>query len=523
MAARRAVPVVLPSALSIASLVRAVAAVAAAIALCVAAPAWAAKQDDTLRMAYDQAPESVDPYFNNVRIGVIIAANVWDTLLYRDPLTNEYKGQLAESWKQIDDKTLEFKLRKDVRFHNGEHFDADSVVYTLNFVADPKNKATTQQNVQWIDHVEKIDPYTVRIHTKEPFPAAKEYLSTTVAIHPAKYYQEVGPAGMNAKPVGSGPYKVTDYQPGKSITLERNADYFKDSPKRQPRIGKVVIRFIPDRQTQVAEVMSGQEDFIMSVPKDQAEQLAGVPNLQVVSGNTMRIVFMQMNSLPNTPAPQLKDERVRKAINHAIDRESIIKNIVGGDAKILNTICTPSQVGCTDKGATVYNYDPAQARKLLAEAGYPNGFDIDIVAYRERNQTEAIINYLRAVGIRAKLNFLQYAAMREMIRAGKASLTHQTWGSNLVNDVSASTPVYYAFGSDDVNRDPQVKELLDEGDRTIDPQKRDDIYQKALDLISAHAYAVPLWSLPVYYVAGQDVNFKPYPDELVRFWEMSWK
>jgi peptide/nickel transport system substrate-binding protein len=495
---------------------------AAAFGLC-SVSASAGKQDDTLRMAYDQAPESVDPYFNNVRIGVIIAANVWDTLLYRDPLTNEYKGQLAESWKQIDDKTLEFELRKGIKFHNGEPFDADSVVYTLAFVADPKNKATTQQNVRWIDHVEKIDPYKVRIVSKEPFPAAKEYLSTTVAIHPAKYYKEVGPSGMNAKPVGTGPYKVVDYQPGKSITLERNADYFKASPKPQPKIGKVLIRFIPDRQTQMAEVISGQEDFIMHVPKDQAEQLATMPNLQVVSGNTMRIVFMQMNILPNTPAPQLKDERVRKAIAHAIDRDAIVKNIVGGDARILNTICTPSQVGCTDKGATVYNYDPALSKKLLAEAGYPNGFDIDIVAYRERNQTEAIINYLRAVGIRARLNFLQYAAMRDMIRAGKAALTHQTWGSNLVNDVSASTPVYFAFGSDDVTHDAKVKELLDLGDRTIDSAKRDDAYRQALDMIAQKAYAVPLWSLPVYYVASNEVSFKPYPDELLRFWEMSWK
>jgi peptide/nickel transport system substrate-binding protein len=515
MAVRRVAPVVSLFVHSIA--------LATAALMLASQPAWAGKRDDTLRMAYDQAPESVDPYFNNVRIGVIIAANVWDTLLYRDPLTNEYKGQLAESWKQVDDKTLEFELRKGIKFHNGEPFDADSVVYTLNFVADPKNKATTQQNVQWIDRVEKIDQYKVRIHTKEPFPAAKEYLSTTVAIHPAKYYKEVGPSGMNAKPVGTGPYKVIDYQPGKSITLERNADYFKDSPKSQPKVGKVVIRFIPDRQTQMAEVISGQEDFIMSVPKDQAEQLANMPNLQVVSGNTMRIVFMQMNSLPNTPAPQLKDERVRKAIAHAIDRESIIKNIVGGDGRILNTICTPSQVGCTDKGAPVYNYDPALSKKLLAEAGYPNGFDIDIVAYRERNQTEAIINYLRAVGIRARLNFLQYAAMRDMIRSGKASLTHQTWGSNLVNDASASTPVYFAFGSDDVNRDPKVKELLDEADRTIDENKRDDTYRQALDRIALNAYAVPLWSLPVYYVASNEVNFKPYPDELVRFWEMSWK
>ena len=486
-------------------------------------PALANKKSDTLRMAYDQAPESVDPYFNNVRIGVIIAANVWDTLLYRDPLTNEYKGQLAKSWKQIDDRTLEFELREGVKFHNGEEFDADSVVYTLNYVADPKNKATTQQNVSWIEKVEKLGKYKVRIISKQPFPGAKEYLSTTVAIHPAKYYKEVGPKGMNAKPVGSGPYKVVEYIPGKSITLERNTEYFKDSPKKQPKIGKIEIRFIPDRQTQMAEVISGGEDFIMHVPKDQADQLKSMPNLQVVSGNTMRIVFMQMNILDGTPAPQLKDERVRKAIAHAIDRKSIIKNIVGEGAEILNTICTPSQVGCTEDGATTYNYDPALSKKLLTEAGYPNGFNIDIVAYRERNQTEAIINYLQAVGINAKLNYLQYAAMRDMIRANKASLTHQTWASNLVNDVSASTPVYFAFGNDDITRDPQVRDLLNKGDHTINIELRKATYKKALDLIADKAYAIPLWSLPVNYVVNKEVNFKPYPDELVRFWEMSWK
>ena len=486
-------------------------------------PALANKKTDTLGMAYDQAPESIDPYFNNVRIGVIIAANVWDTLLYRDPVTNEYKGQLAKSWKQIDDKTLEFELRQGVKFHNGEEFDADSVVYTLNFVADPANKAVTQQNVDWIAKAEKVSKYTVRVISKQPFPAAKDYLSTTLAIHPAKYYKEVGPKGMNAKPVGSGPYKVVDYQPGKSITLEKFADYFKDSPKAQPKIGKVRIRFLPDRQTQMAEVMSGGEDFIMHVPKDQADKLQTLPNLQVMSGNTMRIVFLQMNTLEGAPSPEFKDPRVRKAIAHAIDRESIIKNIVGGGAELLNTICTPSQVGCTHEGATVYNYDPALSKKLLAEAGYPNGFSTEILAYRERNQTEAIINYLQAVGIKAKLNFLQYAAMRDLVRGNKGALVHQTWGSNLVNDVSASTPVYFGFGSDDVTRDPKVRDLLNKGDHTIDPKARNEVYKQALTMISQNAIAIPLWSLPVYYVASKEVAFKPYADELVRFWDMSWK
>jgi peptide/nickel transport system substrate-binding protein len=496
---------------------------ALAATLVVAAPAWAGKKNDTLNMAYDQAPESVDPYFNNVRIGVILTANVWDTLLYRDPVTHEYKGQLAKSWRQVDDKTLEFELRQGVKFHNGEDFDADSVVHTLTFVADPANKAVTQQNVQWIQRVEKIDRYKVRVVSKEPFPAAKDYLATTLAILPAKYYKEVGPKGMNARPVGSGPYKVVEHVPGKSITLEKFDGYFRESPRTQPKIGKVRIRFIPDRQTQMAEVLAGGEEFIMHVPKDQAEKLQAVPHLQVLSGNTMRIVFLQMNTLDGAPAPQLKDPRVRKAIAHAIDREAIIKNIVGGGAEMLHTICTPSQVGCTHEGAPVYKYDPALAKKLLAEAGFPNGFELDIHAYRERNQTEAIINYLQAVGIKAKLNFMQYAAMRDQVRANKAALVHQTWGSNLVNDVSASTPVYYGGGADDIARNPQVKDLLDKGDHTVEPRARNEYYKKALNLIAENAYSVPLWSLPVYYVATKEVNFRPYADELPRFWEMSWK
>ncbi|MEJ8834841.1 ABC transporter substrate-binding protein [Ramlibacter sp. AN1133] len=494
----------------------------AAAALVASAPAWAGKKTDTLEFAYDQAPENVDPYFNNVRIGVILGQTVWDTLLYRDPVTHEYRGQLAKSFRQVDDRTLEFELRQGIKFHNGEDFDADSVVYTLNFAADPANKAVTQENVRWIQRVEKIDRYRVRVISKEPFPAAKDYLATTLPIHPARYYKEVGPKGMNAKPVGSGPYKVVEHAPGKSITLERFDGYFKESPRPLPKIGKVHIRIIPDRQTQMAEVLSGGADLIMHVPKDQAEKLQAVPQLQVVSGNTMRIVFLQMNTQEGAPAPQLKDPRVRKAISHAIDREAILKNIVGG-GEILYTICTPSQVGCTHEGAPVYKYDPALAKKLLAEAGYPNGFELDIHAYRERNQTEAIINYLQAVGIKAKLNFMQYAAMRDQVRANKTAIVHQTWGSNLVNDTSASTPVYYGGGADDVTRNPQVKELLDKGDHTVDLKSRTDYYRKALNLIAENAYSVPLWSLPVYYVATKEVNFRPYADELPRFWEMSWK
>jgi peptide/nickel transport system substrate-binding protein len=495
----------------------------AALAVGLGAPAEAQRRQNTVRFAYDQVPENVDPFFNNVRIGVIIAHQVWDNLIYRDPKTNEYKAQLATAWRWVDERTLELELRRGVKFHNGEEFDADDVVYTLNYVSNPANRSTTQSNVNWIERAEKVDQFKVRIITKRPFPAAIEYLAGPIVIHPNQYYEQVGPKGMNEKPVGTGPYRVVEHQIGRSITLQRNPDYFRDGPKPAATIERIVIRFIPDRQTQVAEMLSGGLDFVMNVAPDQAQQMRAVPTLQVVAGATMRIVFLNMATSERAPAAQLRDVRVRRAIAHAIDRQTMARELVGPGSQVINAICFPSQFGCDDSKAAVYDYNPAKARQLLAEAGFPNGFEIDLHAYRERNQSEAMINYLRAVGIRATLRFGQYAAMREQIRANRAAMAHQTWGSFSVNDVSASTPVYYKGLDDDITRDPKVIELLERGDTVTDPELRVAAYREAHAIIADQAYSVPLYNLVTFYVASKDLEFASYPDELPRFWEMRWK
>jgi peptide/nickel transport system substrate-binding protein len=488
-----------------------------------ATPASAGKSDNSIRFAYDQAPENVAPFYSTLRITAIIDHHVWDTLIYRDPKTNEYKGQLATAWKWVDDRTLELDLRQGVKFHDGAEFEADDVVYTLNYVSKPENKAVTTQNVDWIARVEKLGKYKVRIIAKAPFPAAIEYLSGPIAIFPHEYFAKVGPQGMNLKPVGSGPYRVTEHALGKWLLMERNLDYFKDSPKPQPRIDKIEFRFIPDGQTRIAELLTGGIDFLMSVAADQAQQLKRVPNLQVVSSETMRYVFLQLNTQEQTPAPQLRDIRVRKAILHAIDREQMAKSIVGEGARVIHTPCFPRQFGCTDVGAPRYAYDPAKARQLLAEAGFSAGFDVDFYAYRERDQTEAIIGYLRAVGIRANLRFMQYPALREALRANKAPVIHQTWGSFSINDVSAAVSVFHKGLPDDVNRDAEVRDLLERGDTSVDSEGRKQAYATALRLIQERAYTVPLYSLPTHYVAIKDLVFTAYPDELPRFWEMTWR
>ncbi len=495
---------------------------AAALIAVAAAPAYAGKRENTLKIAADQVPESIDSYFNNIRIGVIITHHVWDHLVYRDPKTNEYKGSLSTGWRWVDDKTLEFDLRQGVRFHNGEAFDADDVVHTVNFVTKPDSKITNPSNVNWMAGAEKVSQYKVRILLKEPFPAAFEYLAGPVPMYPNEYYAQVGPKGMNEKPIGTGPYKVTENQPGRLVRFERNKDYFKDSPRPQPTIEKLELRLIPDRNTQTAELMAGGLDWIYNVSPDQAEQLKTVPHLGVSAGESMRIAFLQFNATEKSTAPPLRDVRVRRAINHAIDRDAMLKTVVGG-GRVIHVQCFPPQFGCDDREAPKYAYDPAKAKALLAEAGFPNGFDLEFTAYRDRQQTEAIIGYLRAVGIRTNLRYVQYVAGRDGLREGKIAFMHQTWGSYSVNDVSANTPVFFKFMADDTSRDPQVRDWLQKGDSTVDAEIRKDVYAKALARIADQAYTVPLYSLPVYYAYTKDVSFQAYPDEIPRFWESRWK
>jgi peptide/nickel transport system substrate-binding protein len=488
----------------------------------IATPALAAKRDNSIRVASYQVPDILDPYFNTSVITTVLGHQIWDTLVYHDPNTGEFKGGLAASWQRLDDRTIEFKLRLGIKFHNGAAFDADDVVYTLNYIAKPENKIVRRTETSWIDHAEKVDSDTVRLVTKQPFPAAFAMLATTIFIYPHEYYAKSGPLGMSEKPVGTGPFRVVEHARGKYIRMERNPDYFKDSPKSQPKVAKLELRFIPDQQTQLAEVLAGGLDLVWDVPPEQAAPARAIPNLKVVAGETERVAFLHINGSEATPAPPLRDVRVRKAIMYAIDRETMLKSLVGEGGRLLNTVCHPAQFGCTDAGAPRYPYAPEKAKQLLAEAGYPNGFELEFHAYRDRAQTEAMIGYLRAVGIKANLRFMQPAAAREARRAGKVAMDHWTWGPG-IEDIYATDPVFFAGNPDDMNRDGEVRDLLDRGDSTLDPSARKEVYAKALALIEERAYALPLFALPVSFIANKDLEFTVYADEIIRFWEMRWK
>src|SRR3546814_5652200 len=196
--------------------------------------------------------------------------------------------------------------------------------------------------------------------------------------------------------------------------MVRNEDYFGGS-RGKAKIGTVKFRTIVDPETQLAEMMTGGIDWIWDVPKEKAEQLEMMPQGTVVNADTMRVSYIGMDAAGRGGDHPFTKLKVRRAVAHAIDREAIAKNLVGGVSKVVHAPCYPSQVGCT-QDVPKYEYDPEKAKALLAEAGYPDGFETDLYAYRDRQYTEAAMGYLQAVGIRTNLKYLQYQADRKSTR-----------------------------------------------------------------------------------------------------------
>ena len=487
------------------------------------APAQAQKSADTLRITWRDAIPNVDPFYNQLRSGLVLAHQAWDGLVYRDPDTFQMKPLLATSWRFVDPMTIEFDLRHGVTFHNGDPFSADDVVYTVNTVLSDK-QVSVPSNYSFIERAEKIDDFKVRIHLKRVFPAALEYFSMTLPIWPKAYRERVGADAYAHAPVGAGPYKITRVNGTSEIDLERFDGYYRDSPKGHPAIGKLVIHEVSDATTELNELLGGRADWIWNFISDNFDNISRVPNLQAMRAESMRVGYLNMDAAGRTGAGNpLTKQKVRQAIAMAIDRSSIAKNLVQGGSRVPDAPCFPTQFGCDATAATHYDYDPAKAKALLAEAGYPGGFDVDITTFVLPQYGGAIQNYLRAVGINARLDQLQVGAAIQRTIEGKSQMNLGTWGSYSVNDVSAFLPFFFTGGGTDYTRDAELQRLVEQGGSTTDPDQRRRFYSQAIKLVTEQAYFLPLHTYVVNYGVSRSLNFKPYPDELPRFFLASWR
>lgn len=486
--------------------------------------AHAQKSADTLRIVERNAVTNIDPYYNQLRSGLVIAHQAWDCLIYRDPDTFAPKPLLATGWKIVDDKTIEFTLRQGVKFHNGDPFSADDVVYTFNTVSAPDSKVSTPSNSNWIERVEKIDDYTVRLKLARPTPAALEYLAMVLPIYPKAYREKVGPEGYAKAPVGAGPYRITKVEAGE-VDFERFEDYYADSPKGRPAIRRMVERFVPDAATEMTELLAGRADFIWNFNADQFDAVNRMPMLQALRQESMRVGFLRFDTAGTTEANKpIANQKVRQAIFHAIDREQIAKQLVQGGSRVPAAPCFPTQFGCDADAAVKYDYNPAKAKQLLAEAGYPNGFQTELVSYILPQWGAAVQGYLAAVGIKAKISQLQVQALIQRCQTvGECPMDLGSWGSYSINDASAILPVYLGGSKDDHARDPEVARLVKEAGLTMDPEVRKKNYSAAIKLATERAYWIPLHTYVTTYGLSKSLSLKPYADELPRFWLAKWQ
>ncbi len=491
--------------------------------LLLASPAWAQKAEDTLRISWREAIPDLDPYHNRQRTGLVVAHQVWDGLIERDPQTLALRPLLATSWKFVDDTTIEFELRPGVTFHNGDPFTAEDVAYTIAQATGADPDVAVPSNFAWLAGAEVIDPMHVRVKLKQVFPAALEYLALTLPILPKSYRSRVGPAMFSRFPVGTGPYRIAESDPDQ-ILLERYDGYYPDSAKGRALIAHVAIRAVADADAEIADLLAGRADWIWSYQPDRGQEILRNPGLVEMRAESMRLGYLSMDAAGRSAAGNpLTLLKVRQAIEAAIDRTTIARTLVQGGARVPDAPCFPTQFGCDAAAAVHTDYDPAHARALLAEAGFPNGFDTTLVSYVVPQYTNAVAANLAAVGIRVTVRQLPLAEAIDIAARGEAPLFMGSWGSYSINDVSAILPYFFAGGDNDYARVPALQALIEQAGQTTDADRRRAAYGEAIHLITAQALWLPLHTYVTPYAMTRALNFKPTADELPRFYLASWR
>lgn len=484
--------------------------------------AYAGKSDDTLNVAFQSEIATLDYYMSSGRNAIIMSHHLFDTLLYKDVESGEIVPALAKSYKFVDDTAIEFELREGVTFHDGSPMTADDVVYTLNKVSDKEYGAVYQIAIEWIESAEKLGDYKVRVNMKEAYPVALEWVAGFLPIYPSDYYERVGKEGMALEPVGTGPYKLKSMEPGASWVLERFDDHYEGSPKGNA-IKNIEVRVLPEMNTQLTGLLTGKTDFMWKFTSDVAERLESRDGVTVKNTPILRIVFMAMNTVEDGP---MQDVRVRRALNHAVNKKVIVEALVGSGSDAIDTACNPIQFGCATD-VTSYEYDPEKAKALLAEAGYGDGLELDMLVQKSsaipRNVVEAIMADLAKVGVAVETETQPWAAARKKWVNNEDDVMLMGWGSWGIGDAAMITSEW--FGVSEVNRvrDEGVINLLEIADKSTDRAVRQTNYADALQKIADQAYWAPLWTYNVNYALSHDVSFTLDQDEIARFFNATWK
>lgn len=461
----------------------------------------------------------VDPHMSADTMAVQAANCMFDPLVTRAASDMSIVPALAESWDILDPLTYVFHLRQGVRFHNGEELTSSDVKFTFERMVNFPQMAKHIKNVE---SVEALDDYTVQIRLLTPY-APWLVRMPTFYIVPEDYVKEVGDEEFARSPIGTGPYRFVEWVHDDYLKLEANEDYWGGAPE----VKRTTFKVIPEASTRVAALLVGEVDAIEVVPPEEVPRLEADENVRVLPADDFRFYFFAMNQ-----KPPFDDVRVRQAVSYAIDWDTILQ-LFGGYAHRTPLPALPGDFGYAEYADELmqytYAYDPDKARQLLAEAGYPDGFETVIEGPNSTYPNgvevcQAVAAQLTEVGIKAEVKVYEYLVyFNETYQAQKLQgIGIYNMGNPIFDpdhlmgihfDPDRSTQLYFQM--------PELTELIHKGTVTVDKTERVEIYREAMKLILEQAPFVWGYGVQQIYAVRSDIEWTPRTDVKIYPQEMS--
>ncbi|MEI7785486.1 MAG: ABC transporter substrate-binding protein [Betaproteobacteria bacterium] len=475
-----------------------------------------------LTVAVPSEPATLDPHKSSNRYNYMFNSNMFEGLYIRNDKA-ELVPALAESVAvSPDGLTYTFKLRKGVKFHDGSTMSAEDIKFSLERAINPATKNPLLAYIKTIDRIDILNPDSVAIKLKERDAIFLKKLAFAGWVVPKNYLQSAGEDGFARKPVGTGPFKFVSRAINEQIVMEANEAHWGWVPK----VKTLVMRTVPEDAVRLAMLQTGEADVVAEMPPplvDRISALKGVKTLSHPSGEIYWLVFNIKDGAKDSP---LLNQKVRRALNHAVDKQAIISSVLKNQAVAISGVLAPS-VAAVDKTLSPYAYDPALAKKLLAEAGYPNGFKIDMFSSVGRYTLDkdislAIANNLKAVGVDVNLNLWESSKWVADLPKKYYPLSYQAFGNTVFDPEGLMIFGLHSKAFWSFYKNEAVDKMIDDSLKISDQKERDQHFQKIEKALYEDASHIFLWESKILFGLRDRVNWRPQPgDNVYKFWNAS--
>lgn len=474
-------------------------------------------REDTLVVGIAQTIATLDPAMHRDRTTEAVLRNLFDGLVTRD-ISGRVVPEMAESWRLVDDRTWEFRLREGIRFHDGSPFTADDVKFTIDRIihdgAVGGRSSPRRGLIAQVVGATCVDPRTVRLTTSEPSPALVNMLPF-IEIVPKACVERVGDARFAEHPVGAGPFQFVEWRKGEHLMLRRYDGYYGGAPDIPPvgpaRVRMLVFKPIPEPATRVAALKANECDLIQGLPPHLIPNIERDPRTRLVACPGTRTFYLGMN----VTRPPFQDVRVRHAMNHAVNPGQIASTILEGAAAVLAGPLVPGAIGF-DPDLKPYGEDLDLARRLLADAGYPTGFDVTLDTTHDlRDVATALRAQLARAGIRARVIVREMGMLRADLAGLRRDLFLTSWGNASLDPIGILDPTLETGGRGNYTgyANPRVDALLKQAVTELDPSTRRSLYVECVRRVYADAPWVFLFTMKELYAARTRFGgWQPSPD-----------